>query len=178
MPCMICSHPQRREIEDYLMTFDTPGFSMSLKEIAAKFGVGLQDLQVHSLMHAASMRVEDAPLPEGITSISADLKKSEASLLYTVAQDYLHTLTVAGAELRQRLKPSSRKDPENDTISLRPLPKEMVELYIGAGNNLRQTIGTIVDMNQKISEESDPALKALKGLIQAVKGGKGDVADD
>ena len=49
------------------------------------------------------------------------------------------------------------------------LSKELVELYLGTGTNIRQTIGAIVEMNQTLSSEGDPALNALRSLVDAVR---------
>lgn len=180
MPCNICNHHQRREIEDYILAVDTPGFQMSLNDVAVQFGVSLQDLQVHALMHTPLIRLEEIPEEEAdnnITSIAASLKKQEAGILYAVAEEYFHTFKQTGKEIRQRLAPA-RDMTDPDAAIKKMLPKEMVDLYIGAGNNIRQTVNSIVDMNQKVNGESDPALDALKSLVTAVAGGRKEDPED
>lgn len=166
MACNICKHPHRAEIEEYLSVVDTPGVTITLKEIAEKFGVVVTDLQVHALMHTPLATISQAAENEIIPSIAADMKKAEAGILRAMADEYFCTLRMTGKEIRSRMVPVIM---ENGTAAMRNIPKEIVDLYIGTGNNLRQTVATIVEMNQKINGESDPALESLKGLVREVR---------
>ena len=171
MRCVVCGHEHRRAIEDYISTVDTPGVQITLDGVAKKFGVPLIDLQVHALMHSPVTRLEEDGMP---LSIAGQLKKGEANLLYAVAEEYYQTLKQAGKEVRRRMVPAPTDEDDGPTLLAPRLTKELVDLYIGVGNNLRQTVGTIVDMNQKLNDEADPALKALQGIIQAVRGPEAD----
>lgn len=167
MPCNICKHPQRREIEDYLLAVNEPDVKLTLNEISTKFNVQLVELQVHALMHTPLARFEE----EGVEqSIAAGMKKGEANMLYAAAEEYFSTLRQTGKEIRKRIKPVDF-DQDVDKVKMKALPSEMVELYIGCGGNLRQIITSIADINQKVNGEGDPALKALEAIVKAVRGG-------
>lgn len=170
MACVICQHPERRTIEDYIAVIDVPGADTSLQSTAAKFGVPITDLQVHAIMHTPMARIaEDEEAP----TLASQMKRGEANLLYAVAEEYYATMRQVGKEVRRRVTPqlpASATGEPSATEVLGRLTKELVDLYLGTGNNLRQTIATIVEMNQKLNDESDPALKALQGIIQAVRG--------
>lgn len=177
MACEICNHPNRRAIEDYILVVDTPGVAITLSETAKRFEVPLVDLQVHALMHTPLARLEDESLAP---TIASQMKRGEANLLYAVAEEYHQTLRQTGREIRRRLGPMFPSEaPAALEFEAPPrLTKELVDLYIGTGNNLRQTVGTIVEMNQKLNDESDPALVALHGIIQAVRGPAPSAVDE
>lgn len=163
MACVICTHPRRQEIEDHLLAFDMRGEAGTLDEVAKRFGVPVVELQVHALMHTPMVRET-----ENGSTIAGEIKKGEANILAAVAEEYYVTLRKAGKEIRARLVPSV--DQELGTLAMgSKLSKELVELYLGTGTNIRQTIGAIVEMNQTLSSEGDPALNALKSLVDAVR---------
>ena len=163
MACVICTHPRRQEIEDHLLAFDMRGEVGTLDEVAKRFGVPVVDLQVHALMHTPLVRETESG-----TTIAGEIKKGEANILAAVAEEYYVTLRKAGKEIRARLTPVL--DQELGSLAMgSKLSKELVELYLGAGTNIRQTIGAIVEMNQTLANEGDPALSALKSLVDAVR---------
>lgn len=163
MACSICEHEDRRQIEEYLIASDYGVNGMSLADIAEKYGVPLVDLQVHALMHTPLARLEDSEVG---TSIADGLKKREASLLSMMADEYWITLKNTGKAIRTTVQNESGR-----------LTKQMVDLYVGVGNNLRQTMESIVAMDQKINGENDAGTRALVDIVKAIRGDSGEKSD-
>ena len=162
MACKICEHAQRADIEAALFASDygTGTESISLQDIAKQYKVSVQDLQVHALMHTPMTQLEDAAVG---ASISASVKKREADLLAQAAQEYFNTLKLTGRQLRSVL---SKED------GTRYVTKPAVDLYLGVGVNLRQTLESLVDMNLKVNGEQDAGAKAIVDLVSAIRGSK------
>lgn len=160
MACVICEHPKRKEIEEFLLFSNFGNDKMTLADIAQKFSVKLEDLQVHALMHTPLSRLEDERI--GV-SIAAELKKSEAAQLNALAEEYWVTLRSVGADIRKTVA-------DKNNGGARMLTKQVVDLYIGTGTGLRQTIESIVDMNQKLNGEVDSGTKALADIVNAIRG--------
>lgn len=159
MPCVICSHPERKAIEEYLIASDYGSNNMSMKEIADKFKVNVQDLQVHALMHTPIAQLEGDAVGD---SIAANVKKREANLLSSMADEYYITLKAVGRNIRSTIE-------NDDDGGAKLVTKQMVDLYIGAGNNLRQTMESLVTMNQKINGEQDSGMQALADVVAAIR---------
>lgn len=160
MPCVICNHPERRAIEEHLLVSNYGTESMSMSEIAEKFDVSVQDLQVHALMHTPIVQLEDDTVGD---SIAGAVKKREANLLSAMADEYYVTLKATGKCIRQTMQ-------ENELGGAKLITKQMVDLYVGTGNNLRQTLESIVAMNQKLNGEQDSGVKALADIVNAIRG--------
>lgn len=162
MPCAICNHPDRKAIEEYLLTSNYGTGDITMADIAKKFNVNIQDLQVHALMHTPITQLEGDNVG---ASIAAEVKKREASLLSAMADEYYVTLKATGRTIRKQLS-------GDEAVGARLITKQMVDLYIGAGNNLRQTMESIVMMNQKVNGEQDSGMKALADIVSAIRGSK------
>ena len=155
MGCSICEHSSRRSIEEHLLTFNYGNEGMTLSEIAKKFQVSITDLQVHALMHSKAAALES----EG-ASLVQDIKKREANLLNDTAEEYWATLRLAGKVIREDLQGESRG---------RTITRQMVEMYLGAGNNLRQTVATLAEINTRLNGEQDKGLGALADVVNAIR---------
>lgn len=160
MACVICDHPQRAEIEKCLLASDYGNSNMTIADIAHKYKVGVTDLQVHAFMHTSMVQLESNEVGE---SIAGAVKKREANLLSAMADEYYATLKATGKQIRTIM---------NDEASggARTVTKPLVELYIGVGNNLRQTMESLVTMNQKINGEQDSGMQALAAVVSAIRG--------
>jgi len=156
MSCSICEHASRKAIEEHLLTFNYGNEGMTLKNIAEKFSVPVSDLQVHALMHSSIVALEGS---EG-ASLVQDIKKREAGVLSQVIDEYWVTLRLTGKILREDLQGDLRG---------RGITKHMVEMYISAGNNIRQTVQTIADMNTSINGEQDRGINALADVVSAIR---------
>lgn len=160
MACTICDHPQRAEIERCLLVSDYGNGEMTIADIARKYKVSVTDLQVHAFMHTSMVQLESAEVGD---SIAGAVKKREANLLSAMADEYYATLKATGKQIRTIMNDESNG-------GARTITKPLVELYIGVGNNLRQTMETIVTMNQKVNGEQDAGMQALAAVVSAIRG--------
>lgn len=184
MGCVICSMPDRALINERLLAFsyqtpDTLGGSepLTLNKIADEFQVNVVDLQIHAFMHLS--RPEPVPTPSAsLTDVSSvgseaistpvteqkivtlvqETKLEEFTHMRDALLDYKATMLRAGRMLRDRL--------DKDTTTI---PKGSVELYLGAGNNMRQIVNDLLDANMRINGEGDDGLKAIANLVGAIK---------
>lgn len=166
MSCSICTHVKRSEIESALFISDYGQNGKTLAEIAKEYNINVTDLQVHALMHTPLSRVEGEG-DEVRDSIAASVKKREADRLSAVADEYYMTLKATGKEIRAIMQ-------DKNDGGARTLTKALVDLYIGTGTNIRQTLESIVDMNVKLNGEEDSGTKALSDLVNAIRGSKND----
>ncbi len=167
MYCPVCQHNKRAEIEHHLLTYNfgdegTSG-ALTLEEIARKYSLKVVDLQVHTLMHSSLAQEEQGS--KG--SLVADIKKSEANLLSQAAEDYFMTLRAYGVKLRSAI---SLAPQGAESGVLRPLSKEMVDTYIGSGENLRKIMATISDMDARMNGDDTKGLNALASVVTAIRG--------
>lgn len=159
MPCAVCSHPNKKDIDDQLLSFsyqaaqngDTVSVdSLTLESIAKEYNLRVQDLQVHAFMHLR--HVEDE------TSIVQATKLTEIVELRKVIDDFSATMSATGKLLRSKMQSDAPV-----------IPKGSVELYLGAGNGIRQIVNDMVDANMRINGEGDDGLQAIAGLFKSIK---------
>ena len=55
---------------------------------------------------------------------------------------------------------------------MRSINKSVVDLYLGAGAEIRNATDCLVKMNQAINGEDSSGLSALAGLVNAIRGDK------
>jgi hypothetical protein len=165
MGCRICEHTQRKAIEEHLLTFNYGNEGMKLGDIAKKFGVPLSDLQVHALMHSRAKEFEESEGP----SLVQDIKKREAGDLKNVTDEYWATLRLAGKIIREDFQGEARG---------RSVTRQMVEIYLGAGNNIRQNVATLAEINTRLNGEQDKGLGALADVVNAIRLGPKRVGAD
>ena len=99
--CPICQHEKRAEIDRELFAAcyipsTTPQddaarthSSDTIREIANKYHVKVEDLQVHALMHSSMVTLEGEEVGKSITQ---EVSRREADMLYNTAQEYWVTL--------------------------------------------------------------------------------------
>lgn len=152
MNCKVCTDPRRSEIELAILNIDG---TITVETIAQDFEVPEDDIRMHALMHT--------PLSE--TSAQADtlakkIKLKEADMLSRTAHDYLITMTSIGRKIR------SYSDNE-DAIASKLISKSVVDLYLGCGAEIRQTVNALSDLNSKLN--GDPTAKTgLQALAEAL----------
>ena len=66
------------------------------------------------------------------------------------------------------------EDEEKEVKLAKLLTKPMVELYLGAGGEIRQTVKTMAEINNLLNGESDPTLSGLAALASAIKSSGSD----
>ena len=159
MTCPICTHPHRREIEDDLMCRQWGTSGVTLESIAEKFGVEARDLQVHALMHLPVQQLSNESM-----SIAQKVNVAEADVLRKTIYNYYITLQNLGMRINA--------DIADRESSMRSINKGVVDLYLGAGAEIRNATDSLVKMNQAVNGENNSGMEAFAGLVAAIRGDK------
>lgn len=162
--CAICTHAKVDQINEQLFAFNYQTLAdgqepITLNSIAAEFGVRVMDLQVHAFMHL-SQPTSDTETATATTTLVQEAKVEELAHMRDAMLDYKATLLKTGKMLRERVSAEGA-----NTV----IPKGSVELYLGAGNNMRQIVNDMLDANMRINGEGDDGLKAIAGVVAAIK---------
>lgn len=165
MVCNICNHAERPAIENALLCRSLGDATMTIESIAKEFNVNSRELQVHALMH---IPVADLTgMPEDIdadkVSITSKLKLREASILEQTMNEYYATLKNLGAKINREVLSA-------DFMASRGFAKNVVELYINCGVNIRETANSLVKMNIAVNGEGGSGADALGALVNAIRG--------
>ena len=186
--CTICNHPDRAEIENAILSM-TDGVKTSIEVIAEQYDVSLSDLKMHALFHtplvgAADIEeLRDAETlgdPEqnvavGATprdSLTRRMKLREADLLAAVGNEYLVTMKTMGRRINKLAQVSEIDIEDNDRqLKLaKLLTKPMVDLYVGLGGEIRQTVKTMAELDRLLNGPEDSATSGLVALAKAIQG--------
>lgn len=185
--CQICAHAQRAEIENAILALTTSGPSerYSIEDIAGQYGVSLDELKMHALFHTPLVSDEDikaieakAPAateeietkPRG-DSLARKMRLREADVLSTVANEYLVTLKTMGRRINKLTQVSSidEEDQAKQLALAKLLTKPMVDLYIGVGGEIRQTVKTMAEIDRMLNGPEDGTSQGLAALAAAIR---------
>ena len=187
--CTICNHPDRAEIENAILSM-TDGVKTSIEVIAEQYNVSLSDLKMHALFHtplvgAADIEeLRDADMTAGDTvlteaerpaprdSLTRRMKLREADLLAAVGNEYLVTMKTMGRRINKLAQVSEIDIEDNDRqLKLaKLLTKPMVDLYVGLGGEIRQTVKTMAELDRLLNGPEDSATSGLMALAKAIQG--------
>lgn len=187
--CMICNHPKRDEIENALLTMvfgAPPNASNSIEAIADQYSVSLEELKMHAMFHTplvgdgdvASINQKtttvdnaDVNVTTSRDSLTRKIKLREADMLATVGREYLVTLKTMGRRINKLAQISSIdvEDEEKQLKLAKLLTKPMVDLYIGLGGEIRQTVKTMAELDRMLNGPEDSAATGLAALAQAIR---------
>lgn len=160
MSCPVCMHSQRAQIENAILNAPTTD---TLERVAAEYNIDMHALQVHVLMHSPIGADTETIDRE---SIARKSKTREMDLLFAAANDYMVTLKTVGDKITQEAN-------KGDFTSFsRGLSKAIVDLYLGTGNELRNTIKTIMDIDNILNGPKDSSTSGLEALAKAIRGSK------
>lgn len=161
MDCKICTHQQRAEIEYALLHGNTDP-SVSVEDIAKEFEVDANELRKHALFHTPLGFSED-----DTDSIAKKLKLRESDMLTEVALEYLVTLKGVGRRINKYV------NEQDESIRLEKLmSKPMVDLYLGLGAEVRQTVRAIADIDNILNGPKEDNTSGLAALAAAINGSK------
>lgn len=183
--CTICNHPDRAEIENAILSM-TDGSKLSIEVIAEQYDVSLADLKMHALFHTPLVGAADLE-QLGVTdssqsepdektvprdSLTRRMKLREADLLATVGNEYLVTLKTMGRRINKLAQVSELDIEDNDRqLKLaKLLTKPMVDLYVGLGGEIRQTVKTMAELDRLLNGPEDSATSGLVALAKAIQG--------
>ena len=183
--CTICNHPDRAEIENAILSM-TDGLKTSIEVIAEQYNVSLADLKMHALFHtplvdAADIEeLRDAGDTEQTEvvraaprdSLTRRMKLREADLLAAVGNEYLVTMKTMGRRINKLAQVSEIDIEDNDRqLKLaKLLTKPMVDLYVGLGGEIRQTVKTMAELDRLLNGPEDSATSGLVALAKAIQG--------
>lgn len=183
--CTICNHPDRAEIENAILSM-TDGVKTSIEVIAEQYDVSLADLKMHALFHTPLVGAEDIeelrdagdteqPEVVGATprdSLTRRMKLREADLLAAVGNEYLVTMKTMGRRINKLAQVSEIDIEDNDRqLKLaKLLTKPMVDLYVGLGGEIRQTVKTMAELDRLLNGPEDSATSGLVALAKAIQG--------
>lgn len=190
--CTICNHPDRAEIENAILSM-TDGSNISIEVIAEQYDVSLADLKMHALFHTplvGAADLEELRDAETLTMTAGDteqtevvraaprdsltrrMKLREADLLAAVGNEYLVTMKTMGRRINKLAQVSEIDIEDNDRqLKLaKLLTKPMVDLYVGLGGEIRQTVKTMAELDRLLNGPEDSATSGLVALAKAIQG--------
>ena len=199
--CKICNHPDRAEIENAILTMTAdapPNEQNSIEKIAEHYKVPLDELKMHALFHTPLVgdgdieelhaevgcdgdipsfdpNVEQAPKAAPRDSLTRKMKLREADMLAAVGQEYLVTLKTMGRRINKLAQVSSIdiEDEEKQLKLAKLLTKPMVDLYVGLGGEIRQTVKTMAELDRMLNGPEDNLSSGLGALAAAIRGSDG-----
>lgn len=151
--CSVCSDTLRSEIELKVLE------GVSLEQIVGEYDVTLVDLTTHVLFHSDMGRITNTE-----DSLVKKLKLKEAEVLRTVYQNYLVTLTNLGFYINTKINSMG----PNDTVD-KIVGRSTVDLYLGTGGQVRDTVRLLMDMDKNVNGEGDSGFDVIRDLIGAVR---------
>lgn len=199
--CKICNHPDRAEIENAILTMTAdapPNEKNSIESIAEQYKVPLDELKMHALFHTPLVgdgdieelhsesgctddipsfdsNVEQTPKAAPRDSLTRKMKLREADMLAAVGQEYLVTLKTMGRRINKLAQVSSIdiEDEEKQLKLAKLLTKPMVDLYVGLGGEIRQTVKTMAELDRMLNGPEDNLSSGLGALAAAIRGSDG-----
>lgn len=181
------------------MTADAPpNDENSIEAIAAQYNVPLNELKMHALFHTPLVGDGDIEVlkdagSETLTatvgseqfeieseaaktaprdSLTRRMKLREADMLAAVGNEYLVTLKTMGRRINKLAQVSSIdiEDEEKQLKLAKLLTKPMVDLYVGLGGEIRQTVKTMAELDRLLNGPEDNAATGLMALAKAIQG--------
>lgn len=174
--CTICNHADRAEIENAILAIGSSS-SITIETIADQYGCDLNDLKMHAMFHAPlltefdeSVKAEETE--EAPKSLTRKIKLREADILASTSNEYMITLKSMGRRLNRLINVSDIdvEDMEKQVQLAKLLTKPMVELYLGLGNEIRQNVKTMAELDRMLNGPQDGGLSGLSALADAIRG--------
>lgn len=200
--CEVCQHPDRAEIERLILSVTPSNPRLNLSTIADAYGISEEKLRVHALMHSPmaldfSQESEDALVENfqkkldgaastpGTPSASSDSNKRdwiadkvnmhEGDMLLAAANEYLTTINTIGRRIKRYASDGSDGGDQR-LVAMCSTP--LVNLYIGAGAEMRKAIQELRELNRELNGSHDSAAAGLQALASALAGSATGVEDD
>lgn len=184
--CKICSHPERAEIENAILALTTSGYG-AIGDIATQYDVPLDELKMHAMFHTPLVSDADIKAIELRTgskesepeiepdrprndSLTRKMGLREASILAAVANEYLVTMKTMGRRINRMVQVAPDEEDQAKQLALaKMLTKPMVDLYIGMGSEIRQTVKTMGELDRMLNGPEDSANSGLAALAAAIR---------
>lgn len=157
MNCKICGHPRRAEIDQAVLDMTPGDYDIQLEQIAKQFDVPLPDLKIHV------MSCKPIDKPDSKDSLAKKLKLQETDTLEDVINEYYETLTLIGSRIRRMALESE------DNSFARVITKPVVDLYLGAGSEIRRTAEALSDISAEVNGPKSDSVSGLDALANAIR---------
>lgn len=176
MSCVICNHPERDNIDSAFL-INTP-----IEVIAEHYNLPIEDLSKHQAKCAnftMSMDEFDAMVKKEVSlssspseahnlthpeSLQRQINLREADYLTAVLQEYMITLKSTGREIQRSIKMAH----DMQMPLKHALGQSIVDLYLGTGGEVRQTIKTLSDIGKQIRDAELGDSLGVAGVPQVV----------
>lgn len=184
--CLICNRDDRAEIENAILNMTSSGEGKTIEQIAEAYGVDLEQLKLHAMFHTPLVSAEDLEPQvraaeqiklEGFDDVQLSPRESltrkmrlrETDVLNEVTNEYLITLKAMGRRINNLIV---LKDNDEDQVyrMSKLLTRPVVDLYIGLGGEIRQTVKTIAEIDRAINGPQNDAGAGLQALANAIRG--------
>lgn len=197
--CEICQHPERAEIERLILSVSPSNPRLNLSTIADAYGLSEEKLRVHALMHSPmaldfskesevalveqfQRKLDGAastPVTPGATSgsnksaagkrdwITDKVNMHEGDMLLAAANEYLTTITTIGRRIKRYASDGSDGGDQR-LVAMCSTP--LVNLYVGAGAEMRKAIQELRELNRELNGSHDSAAAGLQALAAALSG--------
>lgn len=160
MDCVICTHPKRKEIEQELLLRNFGDSDVTFKTLADMYNVPIKDLKIHALMHT-TVEYEE--------SVVDKIKLKEAGILQDTIKENFTTLKNLGNKINKIINAHEIDDP-----TLGQLTKNVVELYLGCSQVIKDTTDSLIKMNISVNGDQNSGAQALADLVSVIRGKDGN----
>ena len=156
--CPICESSHRHQIETALLNGDSLDSVMNSFANSCKFS--MDQLKVHAVSH---LRVPESSSNE---SIASRLALKEADTLAATCAEYMATLKRVGETIDSQISSVE----SGDLAIGQALTKSVVDLYLGTGNQIRETVKLLIEAERDLndSEESSGNVSSIRRLTEAI----------
>lgn len=161
MECSICSHPKRAEIEKAILRISTDNPALTMEQIAEEYDLGITEIRKHAVLHQ-SLNVDPVALAEGCETLARRAKIREASILEDVVIEYYGSLKNLGTKIN-RLTTD-----QDETKFTKLLTKPVVDMYLGLGSEIRQTVNAMAELDRILNGPKDDNASGLAALASAI----------
>ena len=163
--CGICDRADRADIEKALQASNG-----DVEAVAQQFDLDPAELKQHAIMCPPVSDTDDTD--NGRDSITRKLKLKEADMLAEAAEEYMSTMKAMGKRLRKLSDTSDldghSEEGELDFRCAKLMTKPMVDLYVGVGSEVRQTVRTMAELDRLLNGEADSSSAGLNALAMAI----------
>ncbi len=173
MQCVVCTHSERDDIDAALL-IHTP-----IEAVAQHYGLSVEDIKYHQkrcspytmtpdefdsmvleeVLSSSPSKAQEIKHPE---SLQRQINLREADYLTTVLQEYMVTLKATGREILHSMRMAQELKIPLKSI----LGQSVVDLYIGTGGEVRQTIKTLSDIGKQIRDSETLDASIANGAPQ------------
>ena len=159
MVCPVCESKFRHQIEVDLLSGE------AIEDVASKYErLSLDDVKLHAVAHMSIIDKSD-------DSSATKLALREADVLSRVHSEYMATLTRLGKVIDTQL---DLVDDGSLTLA-QAISKSTVDLYLGTGNQIRETVRLLSETYADMNADSGAAenKSSIGNLVQALNRSRG-----